>query len=120
MNNHPANSALGQHHDRPARRPADCAHLEVTMLSLLVALLVAVTSAAAVITASIIARRGAAEAARIQAADPVRLAAAVAQFVADLEATQQQHDAAIEVASIQAGASIEVARLGGERERPRD
>ena len=42
----------------------------------------------------------------------------MARFVAELEAIQQQYDAAIEVARIEAAASVEVARLSAGRERP--
>jgi len=77
------------------------------MLTLVIALL----SCIGVIVASILNHRAVTTAAKITAADTIRFDAALIAALAQLKAAQLQHDTAIEVARIQATATIEAARL---------
>jgi hypothetical protein len=81
------------------------AHNHANPDTLVVSVVIALISSVAVIISSLISRRGATEAARITAGDQVRFDAVFIQALADLEVAVQQHDAAIEVARIQAAAA---------------
>jgi len=74
-------------------------------------LAIALASCIGVVVASILNHRAITTAAKIAAADTIRFDAALIAALAQLEAAQLQHDTAIEVARIQATATIKAARL---------
>lgn len=78
---------------------------------MLLTLAIALISCVGVIVASILNHRAVTTAARITATDTVRFDAALIAALAELEVARVQRETAVQVAGIQATASIEAARL---------